>query len=90
MITEFLFDMIEGVVHGLLSLIPHWTPPSWLTDGTFGNGVQAVAVKAAPMGAWVPWTVMVAACASVLAVWAGTVVLSVSLKLYAMIRGGAS
>jgi hypothetical protein len=90
LITEFLLDMVESAVSFLVSFIPEWDPPPVLTDGTIRDGVEALTGWAGLVGGWVPWPVVLAASFAAIVVRLGFLGVAMVLRVYAMIRGGAS
>lgn len=90
MITEFLLDLIEGAVSWLVGLLPDFTLPSWLTDGSIGSTLSDLGSKVAPVSSWFPTAVLVSVIGVVLIVRAVMFGVAVVVKIYAMVRGGAS
>jgi len=90
MIVEAFLDGLEIALQAVIDLIPDWTPPGWVTDGSFASALNDVATKAQPMGSWLNFGLW----ASVLVVvmWAklAGIAASLAMKVYAMVRGGAS
>lgn len=89
-LADAVLGFLEGVVVGLLGLLPSFDPPAFLSDGSVASAIEDWGAYAAPMGHWVPFGTIAACLAAVAAVWVLMIVVNVLLKVYAMVRGGAS
>lgn len=90
MITEGLLDFIEAVIVWVISLVPDFELPWWLTDGSFSSALTDVGSKVAPVAVWAPIAVLAAVVPLVWFVQLVMVGVQLGMKIYAMVRGGAS
>lgn len=64
MITGFIVNLLATFVGWILSLLPDWSPPSWLT--TLGGFAAQVASSLSGSSAFLPWNLLFIAIALVM------------------------
>lgn len=87
-LADAFLDVVEGIISFVIGLVPDLEVPSWFTAGS--STLVDWASYAAPMSQWVPFTVIIGVLGTVLTVWGLMALFSLVLKIYAMVRGGAS
>jgi hypothetical protein len=65
MITRLLLDFFAGLVGFATGLLPTVAPPAWIADGS--GYLRTIFEAGHGLGAWVPWSVVTAVVAVVLA-----------------------
>ena len=65
MIISLIIKLFVSVVQGLLSLLPHFDPPSWVSD--VGTAAGTVAGALSGSSAWLPWNALFVAVGVVMA-----------------------
>jgi hypothetical protein len=63
-IVEWFLGVLVGLLEGLLSALPSFSPPSWFTDS--GGMVGQLFTYADSMGAWLPIGLLMTIAAAVL------------------------
>lgn len=90
MIVDALLGFIQSALTGLAGVIPAFTVPSWFEPGGWISSLNSLAGWAGSMSNWVPWTTIIGALAVAWFVRGGMVAVALIMKVYAMVRGGAS
>ncbi|HWJ98030.1 MAG TPA: hypothetical protein VNQ33_07715 [Acidimicrobiales bacterium] len=88
MIVEAILDFIFAGIRWVISLVPAWTLPSFLLSPL--SALTTLAANVAWMGNWLPWNVIVGGMALMGSVRLVMAAVEFVMKVYAMIRGGAS
>lgn len=88
-LTDSVLDALESVVLFLIGLLPD-SVPDWFDPGIVTEGFQALMEYAAPVGLWLPLGLLGGVVISVVVVWFSMSAVQLAMKIYAMIRGGAS
>lgn len=89
MITEAIFNFFFGIVHALLSLLPTFTVPDWVTSAN--GAMSTIFGYAGLMGAWFPVTLVRNVVLAVLGVWLiGFTIKIVRIVLSFLTVGGGS
>lgn len=88
MIVDAVLDYIQAMLMALINLIPDWAAPSWVTG--IWPPIGTLAARVGMVSAWIPWPVIVVCLTAVWVVKSGSSIVQLFIKLYAMVRGGAS
>lgn len=89
-ITEWLLDLLDSAVAWVVGFLPAggFPPDEWVSS--IVGGASYFWSGAGPLSVWVPWTFLIGGLMTAWFVRMGMATVSLVLKVYAMIRGGAT
>lgn len=92
MITDALLTIVTAPLVLLLSAIPHFTEPSWLSDGSLASNASALGSQMSGFAYWIPWGALLQVTATVFTVFALVVSARLGLWLWSKLPviGGGS
>jgi len=89
-LADAFLDALESLVMWFVSLIPSGPLPAWFDSSAVVNAADTLLTWAGPATAWFPLGLFASALVGTLSLWGVMVLIRIAMKVYAMIRGGAS
>lgn len=89
-IVDAVLDVLQGVVSFFINLLPDFTWPAGLTDGSIGDAFDKMADWARPLSYWFPFSWFAGIVGGLFLFHRMVDLIGFVLRVYALIRGGGA